>query len=115
MVRIKRGTTSLKSRKSLLERAKGYRWGRSSKERLAREAILHAGNHAFAHRRRKKGDFRRLWNIRIGAALRPHSISYSVFIHLLKKKGYALDRKSLSEVAQKRPDTFDRIVVATQK
>ena len=110
MVRVKRGTISLKSRKSLLKKVKGYRWGRSKKERQAREALLHAGNHAFAHRKKKKGDFRRLWNIRIGAALKPHNLSYSVFIGTLKKKEVALNRKMLSEIAQKRPGVFDRIV-----
>lgn len=114
MVRIKRGTISLKRRKSLLKKVKGYRWGRSTKERQAREALLHAGNHAFAHRRKKKGDFRRLWNIRIGAALKPHNISYSSFVGSLKKKGVILNRKTLSEVAQKRADTFERIVKEIQ-
>ena len=110
MVRVKRGTISLKTRKSLLRKVKGYRWGRSHKERQAREAWLHAGNHAFAHRRKKKGDFRRLWNIRIGAALRPHNLSYSAFMGALKKKGVVLNRKMLSEIAQQQKDSFDRIV-----
>ena len=110
MVRIKRGTVSLKRRKTLLKKVKGYRWGRSKKERQAREAFLHAGNHAFAHRKKKKGDFRRLWNIRINAALKPFNLSYSCFIGTLKKKGVLLNRKMLSEIAQKRADTFTRIV-----
>ena len=115
MTRIKRGTTSLKRRRSLLKRAKGYRWGRSTKERQAREAVLHAGNFAFAHRRKKKGVFRRLWTIRIGAALRRHTFSYSTFIHALKQKQINLDRRSLSEIAQKNPEAFDRIVEHTKK
>ena len=110
MVRVKRGTISLKSRKSLLRKVKGYRWGRSTKERQAREAWLHAGNHAFAHRRKKKGDFRRLWNVRISAALKPHNLSYSVFMGMLKKNGVILNRKMLSEIARQRKDSFDRIV-----
>lgn len=110
MVRIKRGTVSLKKRKALLKKVKGYRWGRSKKERQAREALLHAGNYAFAHRRKKKGDFRQMWNIRIGAALKPHNVSYSSFIGSLKKRGVILNRKMLSEIAQKRADTFERIV-----
>lgn len=114
MVRVKRGTTSLKRRKTLLKKVKGYRWGRSKKERQAREAMLHAGNHAFAHRRKKKGDFRKLWNIRISAALKPHGLSYSSFIGLLKKKGVALNRKTLSELAQTRAETFERIVKEVQ-
>ena len=110
MVRIKRGTLSLKKRKNLLKKVKGYRWGRSKKERQAREALLHAGNHAFAHRRKKKGDFRRLWSVKISGALRSHGMSYSVFIHALKKKNIGLNRKVLAEMAEKRAETFGRIV-----
>ena len=112
MVRIKRGTVSLKKRRALLKQVKGYRWGRSKKERQAREAMLHAGNHAFNHRKKKKGDFRRLWNIRIGAALQEHNMSYSTFIHHLKKNQTELDRKVLAEIAQTRPEIFNRIVQA---
>jgi len=110
MVRIKRGTTSLKTRRNVLKRVKGYRFGRSKKERQAREAIAHAGNHAFAHRRAKKNDFRRLWTVRLNAALRPLELSYSRFIDALKKKGVTLDRKVLSEIAKEHPETFKRIV-----
>ena len=114
MVRVKRGVMSLKTRRNLLKRVKGFRWGRSTKERQAREAILHAGNHAFAHRRKKKGDFRRLWNTRISAALRPSHMSYSAFISGLKKNNITLNRKVLSEIAQKHPKTFERVVKSTQ-
>lgn len=113
MVRIKRGTTSLKTRKSLLKKAKGYRWGRSTKERQAREAVLHAGAHAFAHRRKKKGDFRRLWTVRIAAAVQPHNLSYSTFIHQLKQYQTPLNRKMLATIAAERKETFDRIVKQT--
>jgi len=110
MVRVKRGTTSLKTRRNVLKRVKGYNFGRSKKERQAREAIAHAGNHAFAHRRDKKNVFRRLWNVRINAALRPLGLSYSRFIDTLNKKNIALDRKVLSQIAQESPETFSRIV-----
>ncbi len=69
MTRIKRGTTSLKRRKNILSQTKGFRFGRSTKERQAREAIAHAGSHAFAHRRDKKNDARRLWTVQINAML----------------------------------------------
>ena len=69
MARVKGGTTSLKRRKNVLKMVKGYRFGRSTKERMAKEAIFHAGKYAFAHRRDKKNDFRRLWNVRINGAL----------------------------------------------
>lgn len=110
MSRIKRGTTSLKRRRNVLKQVKGYRFGRSTKERQAREAIAHAGVHAFAHRRDKKGVFRRLWNIRINAAVRNHNFSYSTFIHALKKNNIELDRKIISNLAQEHPETLGRIL-----
>ena len=114
MSRVKRGTTSLKTRRNVLKKVKGYRFGRSNKERQAREAIAHAGNHAFAHRRQKKSDFRRLFTVKINAALRPLNISYSRFIHALKQKNITLDRKVLSQIAHEHPETFKRIVETTK-
>ena len=114
MTRVKRGTTSLKTRRNVLKQVKGYRFGRSKKERQAREAIAHAGNYAFAHRRKKKGDFRRLWTVRINAALRPLGATYSKFIDALKKKSVDLDRKVLSEIAHEAPESFARIVEQTK-
>lgn len=110
MVRVKRGTTSLKTRRNVLKQVKGYRFGRSKKERQAREAIAHAGAYAFTHRKDKKGDFRRLWTVRLNAALRPLGTTYSKFINALKKKNIELDRKVLAEIAQKNPESFARIV-----
>lgn len=110
MVRVKRGTTSTKSRRNILKKTKGYRFGRSTKEREAKVAIVKAGTHAFAHRRDKKNDFRRLWNIKIGAAAREHGLSYSKFIDLLKKKDIALNRKMLAELAENEPTVFAEIV-----
>jgi len=110
MSRVKRGTTSLKRRRNTLAQTKGYRQGRSTKERQAREAIFHAGSHAFAHRRDKKNDFRRLWNVRINAAVRGLDTTYSKFINLLKKKEVTLDRKVLATIAKDYPESFERIV-----
>ena len=90
MTRVKRGTISLKRRRNVLKQVKGYRFGRSTKERQAREAIAHAGTHAFAHRKDKKNDFRRLWQIKISAAVVPLGLSYSKFIDALKKKSIGL-------------------------
>ncbi len=109
MARVKRGTISLKRRRNVLRRVKGYRFARSKKERAAREAIARAGKYAFAHRRKKKGDFRRLWQVKINAAARAAGMSYSAFMHALKKQGIALDRKVLASFAEGRPDTFARI------
>ncbi len=110
MTRVKKGKNALKTRRNILKRAKGYRHGRSKKERQAYEALAHAGAHAFAHRRDKKNDFRRLWNVRIGAAAKSQGVSYSRLIDILKKKNISLDRKILSSLAQNNPKTFNRII-----
>ncbi len=99
-----------KRRKNLLARAKGYRHGRSKKERYAHEALLHAGHYAFDHRKNKKTDFRQLWIVRLNAAVRANGHqSYSTFISKLKKNGFALDRKILSTFAGEHPEIFARI------
>jgi len=115
MARVKRGTTKAKHRRNVLKLAKGYRFGRSSKEKQAKEAIRHAGVHAFNHRRRKKADFRRLFTVRLNAAVRNFDTSYSKFIFALKKKEIALDRKILSHLADEHPETFQRIVDEVKK
>ena len=115
MARIKRGTTKAKHRRNVLKLAKGYRFGRRSKEKQAKEAIRHAGVHAFNHRRRKKSDFRRLFTVRLNAAVRDHGTTYSKFIHALKKKEITLDRKILSNLANEHPETFQRIVEEVRK
>jgi len=115
MTRVKRGTTSLKRRRNVLKQAKGYRFGRSKKERQAKEAIVHARTHAFFHRRKKKGDFRRLWQIKINAAARKYELSYSQFISKLKKKKIELDRKILANLAEYNPETFRKIIEEIKK
>jgi large subunit ribosomal protein L20 len=110
MARVKGGKTSLKRRRNILAQTKGYRFGRSTKKRQAREAIVHAGKYAFAHRRDKKNDFRRLWNVRLNAALRANGTTYSKFIGALKKNGIVLNRKVLSGIAAEHPETWKRIV-----
>lgn len=114
MTRVKKGVNALKTRRNVLKQVKGYRFGRGTKERQAYDAIAHAGAHAFAHRRDKKNDMRKLWNVRINAALETHALSYSKFMGALKKKGIALDRKILSTLAAEAPATFDRIVKNTK-
>ncbi|MCK5591247.1 MAG: 50S ribosomal protein L20 [Candidatus Pacebacteria bacterium] len=110
MTRVKRGTISLKRRRNVLKQVKGYRFGRSTKERQANEAIRHAGNHAFAHRRKKKNDFRRLWQVQISSAVKPLEMSYSKFIHALKEKKIGLNRKMLADMAENNIDSFKKIV-----
>lgn len=112
MARVKGGKTSNKRRKNILAMTKGYRHARSTKKRAAKEAIFHAGKYAFAHRRDKKNDFRRLWNVRLNAGLRQidEKNSYSKFIGSLNKKGVKVNRKMLAELAEKSPESFARLV-----
>ncbi|KKT14602.1 MAG: 50S ribosomal protein L20 [Parcubacteria group bacterium GW2011_GWF2_44_8b] len=110
MTRVKKGVNALKSRKNILRKVKGYRYGRSKKERQANEAIMHAGTYSFEHRRDKKGDFRRLWNVRLSALLKENGVSYSKFIPLLKKADIVLDRKILAEIALKQPEVLKKIL-----
>lgn len=110
MVRVKRGIIAHKRRKHLLAYAKGFRWGRKSKYKAAKEALLHAWRYAYRDRKVKKRVFRKLWQIRINAACRELGISYSRFIHGLKQKKISLDRKILAELAQKKPEIFKKIL-----
>jgi large subunit ribosomal protein L20 len=110
MARVKRGTTKNKRRKNILAQTKGYRFDRKSKERVAKEAIRHAGAYAFRDRRAKKRDFRQLFTLRINAAGRENGISYSKLIGALKKSKIALDRKSLAHLAKEHPEAFARIL-----
>ncbi len=110
MTRVKRGVLKTKTRRNVLKMTKGYRLNRRAKEASAIEAIMHAGANAFAHRRDKKGDFRRLWNVRINAILRENGSTYSKFIDALSKKNIEVNRKMLSEIAQQNPETFKRLM-----
>ena len=114
MTRIKKGVHALKRRRSILKETKGFRHGRSTKERQAKEAILHAGNYAFAHRRDKKSHNRKLWNIKINAGARELGITYSKLIDGLKKKNILLDRKILADLAEHHPATFAKVIEAVK-
>ncbi len=113
MARVKKGVNALKTRRNVLKQVKGYRFGRSKKERQAYEAIAHAGNYSFAHRKDKKTDMRKLWNVRLNAVLDESGISYSKFIGSLKKANINLNRKMLSEIALHSPATFKKILEKT--
>ena len=110
MTRVKKGVRALKRRKNILSRAKGYRFGRSTKVRQAKEALVHAESYAFDHRRDKKTDRRRLWQVNINAEIRKYDLSYSKFINMLKKKNIELDRKILADLAQNEKEVFAEIV-----
>lgn len=112
MARVKGSKMSNKARRNTLSQVKGYRFARSKKKRAAYEAIVHAGKYAFAHRRDKKNDFRKLWTVRINGALDTvgTTLSYSRLIDTLKKKNIVINRKMLSEIAESRPESFERII-----
>jgi large subunit ribosomal protein L20 len=112
MTRVKKGVHALKRRRSVLKQTKGFRHGRSTKERQAKDALLHAGNYAFAHRKDKKADFRTLWNIKINAGSREVGMTYSKLIASLKTNKVELDRKILAELAENNVDTFKRVLAS---
>lgn len=112
MARVKRGTIAHRKRERLLRHVKGFRWGRRAKERLAREALLHAWSHQFRGRKLKKREFRRLWNVKINAGVRASGLSYSRFIAGLKARRIELDRKILADLAEHEPQVFGKIVAA---
>ncbi|MBI2552278.1 50S ribosomal protein L20 [Candidatus Uhrbacteria bacterium] len=114
MPRVKRGTHRIKRRKKFLAATKGYKWGRKSKITLMKPAVLKAGAHAYVDRRRKKREFRALWNIRLNAAAREEGMKYSTLISALHKKGITLDRKVLSTLAIEHPAVFAKIVAAVK-
>jgi len=114
MPRVKRGKNKNKKRKKILSLVKGFRAPYSKKKKFAKEAILHAYKYAYQDRKKKKRVFRRLWQIRINAALRERGLKYSTFIHDLKNKNFELNRKVLSEIAKDYPLVFDKIVEAVK-
>jgi len=110
MARVKRGKIAHKKREKLLRYTKGFRWGRKSKERAAKEALLHAWSRSFRGRKEKKRVFRASWNVKINAATRENGITYSKLINLLKKKNIRLDRKILADLAQNEPAIFKKVI-----
>ena len=110
MSRVKRGTIAHKRRKNLLKQAKGFKWGRKSKYRLAKQALMKAWSYAYRDRKTKKREFRKLWQIQINAASRQYDIPYSRLINQLKKKNVELDRKILATLANQEPKVFEKIV-----
>lgn len=115
MPRIKRGTTTRKRHKKLLSQTKGFRHGRKNLVRLAKQALLHAGVHAYRDRRNKKRTFRNLWIIKINAAVREQGLTYSQFISGLKKAKIDLDRKVLAQLAVQYPEEFNKIIEKVKK
>jgi large subunit ribosomal protein L20 len=110
MPRVKRSVHGRKKRRAVLEQAKGYYGARSRRYRVAKEQLLHSGVYAYRDRRRRKGEFRRLWITRIGAAARVNGMSYSLFIRGLKAANLDLDRKVLADIAATDPPGFTGLV-----
>lgn len=109
-MRTTKGAARTRAKRRLYRRAKGYRGGRGSLLRSVKETLVRAGAYAFRDRRVRKRDFRRLWIIRINAAVRERGLRYSEFIHGLQMTGMELDRKTLSEMAIHDPAAFDAVV-----
>ena len=110
MSRIKRGVTAGHRHKRLLQLTKGHRGGRHRLYRQAKESLIKALSHAYRHRRERKGDFRRLWIMRINAAAREHGLSYSQLIHGLDQAQVLVDRKMLADLAVKDSQAFAQVV-----
>lgn len=106
MARVKRGVTARRRHKKILSRAKGYYNARRKVYRVAKQAVIKADQYAYIGRKQKKRNFRSLWIVRINAAARQFDLSYSRFMHGLKKAGITLDRKVLSDIAVHDIDGF---------
>ncbi len=110
MARVKRGKIAKKRKKNILKKTKGFKWGRKSQIKKAKEALIHSLAHSYIDRKKKKRNFRRLWQVQIGAAAKKYGLSYNKFIHLLKEKKIELDRKVLSSLAKEHPEIFKKLI-----
>jgi large subunit ribosomal protein L20 len=110
MPRVKRGVASRARRKKILKLAKGYYGARSRSFKVAKQAVIKAGQYAYRDRRQKKRQFRALWIVRINAGAREHGLSYSRFMAGLKKAAIEIDRKVLADLAMHEKDAFAVLV-----
>ena len=110
MARVKRGLTSHAKHKKLLGQAEGYMMTRHRLVRKAKEAVLHAGQYAYAGRKDRKGDFHRDWILHINEALKAQGLKYSVFINKLHAANIQLDRKVLAQLSAEKPEVFKAVV-----
>jgi len=110
MAKTARSVAKRARHKKWIKRAKGFRGRRSKVFKIAKEAVLKAGQHSYQHRRKRKGQFRQLWQVRINAAARAHGVTYSTLMHALKEKEVMLDRKMLATLAKDHSDIFAEIV-----
>ena len=115
MARVKRGVTTHRRHKKILRQAKGYYGNRSKIYRVANQAVMRSLQYAYAHRRLRKRDFRKLWIARINAACRMNDMSYSRFINGLSKAGVAINRKVLADLAVTDAKAFGDLVEVAKK
>jgi large subunit ribosomal protein L20 len=114
LARIKRGTTVRRRHKKVLALTRGQRATRHSLYKRANEAMLKSLSYAYAHRRERKGDMRRLWIVRMNAASRANGLSYAQFIYGLKQAGVEVNRKMLADMAVREPEAFARLVTTAK-
>lgn len=114
MARVKRAVQGRKHRRAILERAEGYSGSRSRHVRAAHEQVMHSGQYAFRDRRARKGEFRKLWIMRINAACREQGMSYSSFIAGLKAAEVEVDRKVLADLAVRDREAFAALITAAR-
>ena len=115
MARVKRSVNGKKHHRAVLESARGYTGSRSRHFKAANEQVMHSLRYAYRDRRARKGEFRRLWIVRINAACRLHDISYSRFIAGLKAAEIDVDRKILADLAVREPETFGALVATARE
>jgi large subunit ribosomal protein L20 len=115
MPRVKRGTTANKRRKNVLREAKGFRWGRSTKFKAAKQALMKAWGYSYRDRKVKKRTMRRLWNISINTACKENGTTYRDFIFNMREKNIKLNRKVLSTIANEHPEMFVEILKKVEK
>ena len=115
MARVNKSVASRARRKKVLKQARGYYGARSRTFKVAKQAVIKAGQYAYRDRRQKKRQFRSLWIIRINAAARQHDLSYSRLMHGLKQASIGLDRKVLAHLAMNEPQSFAAIVAQAKQ
>ena len=114
MPRVKRGVTARKRHKKVLALTKGHRATKHSLYRRAHESMLKSLAYAYAHRRERKGDMRRLWISRVNAASRANGLTYGQFIDGLRKSGIEINRKVLADMAVREPEAFSSLVTTAK-
>lgn len=115
MTRVKGRTVTRRRHKKVLKQTKGHRGVRHTLYRVAHESLMKSLSYSYRHRRERKGDFRRLWIVRINAAAREEGLSYSSFIDGLKKAGVEVDRKMLADLAVRDPSTFSQLAAIAKE